>query len=95
MGCVGQLWRGHVNDAAGEHHKDLRSMMGMTDVCLQRSALMHMLACHSKSSSKKSDLGLQKILNSFGVAGQHTMIADARREDPGLVLWWEAEYRNY
>jgi len=67
------------------------SMLTYVEICI----LMHIALCHSRASSKKSDLGLQKILNSFGVAGQHTLIADARSQDPGLVLWWEAEYRYY
>ena len=55
--------------------------------------LMHIHASRSEASSKKSDLDLSKILNSFGVEGEHTLIADARRQDPGLVLWWEAQFR--
>jgi hypothetical protein len=42
---------------------------------------------------KKTDLALQKILNSFGVEGQHTLISDARKQDPGLVLYWEDHHR--
>ena len=42
---------------------------------------------------KKTDLALQKILNSFGVEGLHTLIADARKQDPDLVLYWEDHHR--
>ena len=81
-------------------------MISMTDVLMfmhmlpvyilahmQIWILMHIDASRSEASSKKSDLALSKILNSFGVEGEHTFIADARRQDPGLVLWWQAEYR--